>query len=102
MGRTRLRHDQVRRASRSVDMGDQHYEAASIEGAPEDALRALLNDPEIAKEEALARCRTTHASELEIPGRRDGLVDAARRAGASLDEIHAAFTENPDATTARA
>jgi hypothetical protein len=42
-------------------------------------------------ERALERCRTALDADLRIPGYRDGLIEAARRAGATMDEIEAAF-----------
>jgi hypothetical protein len=40
---------------------------------------------------ALQKCRTAHAAELKTQGYRDGLIEAARRAGATMEEIAAAF-----------
>jgi hypothetical protein len=53
-------------------------------------------EPKITKEEALEQCQTASAPELETPGHREGLMDTARRAGASMDEIAAAFAGTPD------
>jgi hypothetical protein len=66
--------------------GDERF---AIEGDPEDALRGLLGAD--AKAKALQRLRTALPSELALLGHKDALVEAARRADASWDEIEAAL-----------
>jgi hypothetical protein len=69
-------------------------ERFAIEGDQEDALRKVMQAPGGPdKATALERLRTAPVSELELPGVRDGMIEAARRAGASWDEINAAADE---------
>jgi hypothetical protein len=49
------------------------------------------------KQAVLDRCRTALDEELYTPGFRDRLIDAARAAGASMDEVRAAFAGQPSA-----
>lgn len=75
-------------------MAKDRDERFVIEGDPEDALRRLMQLPGGPdKATALERLRTAPEAELELPGVRDGLIEAARRAGASWDEINAAADE---------
>ncbi len=65
----------------------------SIPLDPEEALKALLtvnpdDEPlDDAKQAALSRLRAALPTELALPGHQDALVEAARRADATWDEI---------------
>jgi len=80
-------------------MADRERDDArtSIPLDPEEALKALLRvDPEAepvedAKQAALARLRAALPAELALSGHQDALVEAARRADASWDEIKEAL-----------
>jgi hypothetical protein len=69
-------------------------ERFTIEGDPEDALRAFLKvDPESepVAESALARIRTAIPEELATPERRDALIQDALEAGATREQVDAAI-----------
>ena len=70
-------------------------ERFAIEGDPEDALRGLMRvHPDAVaetKEHKLDWIRKANAEELAIPEVRDKLIQEAREAGASPDEIDAAL-----------
>jgi hypothetical protein len=48
-----------------------------------------------AKEQALNAIREAHAYDLEITGHAERLVEAARRAGATMEEARSAAAESP-------
>jgi hypothetical protein len=59
-------------------------------------IACMNTDPEMTKDEALERRRSATEPQLAKPGHRDQLIENARQAGASMDEIEAAFAHNPD------
>jgi hypothetical protein len=76
-------------------MGDQYDEKVSISGDPEDALRGLLKvDPEhsrIERDEKLDWIKKATDGELAIPEVRDKLIQEARGAGATPEQIDQAL-----------
>jgi hypothetical protein len=80
-------------------MGDQRQRKASIQGSPEEAVRAFMNvhpepsDPR-AKEAALMRLRDAPDEELAVF--EDKLREDALQAGASEQEIRDAQRTHPE------